>query len=178
MGGGLSVLFRIQLGYPDADLSWMKPLLESGSLRKDILLLNSIMLITMHGTILVFFLTQGLSGTFSNISFLLMIVARGHGIRVYQYVVLLVLLPVQCGHGRCSSGQDLLRRMDRPILPLNALPAAASGSVAGVDYWLVSIVLFIVSVLLGGLNYITTVINLRTRGMKMFRLPLPIGPFS
>ena len=39
-------------------------------------------------------------------------------------------------------------------------------------FWLLSMTLFIVSSLIGGLNYIVTIINLRTKGMTMFRLPL------
>ncbi|HNV99215.1 MAG TPA: cbb3-type cytochrome c oxidase subunit I, partial [Chitinophagales bacterium] len=78
VGGLLSVLFRIQLGYPDADLTWMKPFLgkwisEEGQIVPEFY--NA--LITMHGTILVFFvLTAGLSGTFSNFLIPLMIGAR------------------------------------------------------------------------------------------------------
>ena len=44
----------------------------------------------------------------------------------------------------------------------------------GMDLWLVSMALFIVSSLLGGLNYITTILNMRTKGMSMTRLPLTI----
>ena len=40
--------------------------------------------------------------------------------------------------------------------------------------WLVSLTLFVVSVLLGGINYVTTVLNLRTRGMTLMRMPLTI----
>ena len=43
--------------------------------------------------------------------------------------------------------------------------------------WLVSMSLFIVSALLGGLNYIVTIINLRTKGMSMTRLPLTMWAF-
>jgi cytochrome c oxidase subunit 1 len=43
--------------------------------------------------------------------------------------------------------------------------------------WLVSMVLFIVSALLGGINYVATVINLRTKGMSMTRLPLTVWAF-
>jgi cytochrome c oxidase subunit 1 len=43
--------------------------------------------------------------------------------------------------------------------------------------WTISLVFFVVSVLLGGINYITTVLNLRTKGMTMWRLPLPIWAF-
>jgi cytochrome c oxidase subunit 1 len=42
------------------------------------------------------------------------------------------------------------------------------------DFWIISMALFVVSSLLGGLNYITTILNLRTKGMSMTRLPLTI----
>jgi cytochrome c oxidase subunit 1 len=58
--------------------------------------------------------------------------------------------------------------------PLSALPQAIPGSGLGMTLWLVSMSLFIVSSLLGGLNYIVTIVNLRTKGMAMTRLPLSI----
>jgi cytochrome c oxidase subunit 1 len=61
--------------------------------------------------------------------------------------------------------------------PLSALPQAMPGSGTGMTLWLISMVLFVASSLLGGLNYIVTVINLRTKGMKMLRLPLTIWAF-
>src|SRR5690606_25167232 len=61
--------------------------------------------------------------------------------------------------------------------PLSALPQASSGSGLGMTLWLTSIVLFIISVLMGGLNYISTVINLRTKGMSMTRMPLTVWAF-
>jgi cytochrome c oxidase subunit 1 len=61
--------------------------------------------------------------------------------------------------------------------PLSALPQASTGSGTGMTLWLISLTLFVVSVLLGGINYITTVLNLRTKGMSMWRMPLPIWAF-
>lgn len=61
--------------------------------------------------------------------------------------------------------------------PLSALPQASIGSGAGMTLWLVSLALFVVSVLLGGMNYITTVLNLRTKGMSLWRMPLTIWAF-
>ena len=58
--------------------------------------------------------------------------------------------------------------------PLSALPQAMPGSGLGMDLWLIAIVLFVVGSLLGGLNYIVTILNLRTVGMSMQRLPLTI----
>ena len=61
--------------------------------------------------------------------------------------------------------------------PLSALPQAIPGSGTGMTLWLSSMAVFIASSLLGSLNYIVTVINLRTKGMSMPRLPLTIWAF-
>jgi cytochrome c oxidase subunit 1 len=58
--------------------------------------------------------------------------------------------------------------------PLSALHDASPGSKTGMDLWLISMALFVVSSLLGGLNYIATILNMRTKGMTMTRLPLTI----
>jgi cytochrome c oxidase subunit 1 len=54
---------------------------------------------------------------------------------------------------------------------------AQGGSGMGMTLWLVSMAIFIASSLLGSLNYVVTVINLRTKGMSMTRLPLTIWAF-
>jgi cytochrome c oxidase subunit 1 len=61
--------------------------------------------------------------------------------------------------------------------PLSVLPEAIPGSGMGMTLWLVSMAIFIASSLIGSLNYIVTVINLRTKGMSMTRLPLTIWTF-
>lgn len=61
--------------------------------------------------------------------------------------------------------------------PLSALEVAISGSGLGMTLWLVSMTFFIVSSLLGSINYVTTVINMRTQGMSFTRLPLTIWAF-
>ena len=61
--------------------------------------------------------------------------------------------------------------------PLSALPEAIDGSGLGMTLWLVSMALFIASTLLGGINYITTVVNLRTTGMSFVRMPMTIWSF-
>ncbi|MDQ3536687.1 MAG: cbb3-type cytochrome c oxidase subunit I, partial [Bacteroidota bacterium] len=68
LGMALSVIFRMQLGFPGIQMSWLRPILpqsvtDAGTLDPEYYLA----LVTMHGTIMVFFvLTAGLSGTFSN----------------------------------------------------------------------------------------------------------------
>ena len=78
VGGAMSGLFRMQLGFPDANLEWLRPVLGGwitgdGKLDSEFYLA----LVTMHGTIMVFFvLTAGLSGTFSNFLIPLQVGAR------------------------------------------------------------------------------------------------------
>lgn len=179
LGGFFSLVFRLQLGFPNADLSWLKPLLgewiQNGKLDPEFYLA----MVTMHGTIMVFFvLTAGLSGTFSNFLIPLQIGARDMAsgfLNMLSYwffflssVVMFASLFIETGP---ASGSWVI------YPPLSALPQAMSGSGLGMTLWLTSMALFIVSTLLGGLNYVTTVINLRTKGMTFDRLPLTIWAF-
>lgn len=180
IGGSLSMIFRIQLGFQNVNMSWLKPILgdwisESGKLDPEFYLA----LVTMHGTIMVFFvLTAGLSGTFSNFLIPLQIGARDMAsgfINMLSYwffflsgVIMFISLFIETGP---AGGGWVI------YPPLSALPQAMSGSGLGMTLWLVSMAFFIVSSLLGGINYITTVINLRTRGMSFSRLPLTIWAF-
>jgi cytochrome c oxidase subunit 1 len=174
IGGLLSVLFRIQLGYPDQTFPILEDILgrwaPGGRLDTEFYYA----LVTMHGTILVFFvLTAGLSGTFSNFLIPLQIGARDMAapfLNMLSYwfffsasVVMFSSLFIQTGPA--SGGWTIYP-------PLSALKDAMDGSKTGMDLWLISIALFIVSQLLAGLNYITTILNMRTKGMYMTRMPL------
>jgi cytochrome c oxidase subunit 1 len=176
IGGLFSVLFRLQLGFPGESF----PILETffgeraaGGLIKPEFYYS---LVTMHGTVLVFFvLTAGLSGTFANFLIPLQIGARDMAspfLNMLSYwffflasVVMLSSLFVQTGPA--SGGWTMYP-------PLSALGQAGDGSKIGADLWLISMALFIVSSLLGGLNYISTILNMRTKGMSMTRMPLTI----
>ncbi|MGF1636035.1 MAG: cbb3-type cytochrome c oxidase subunit I [Cyclobacteriaceae bacterium] len=180
IGGFLSIIFRLQLGFPDMDLEWLRPLLgkwitQNGKLDAEFYLA----LVTMHGTIMVFFvLTAGLSGTFSNFLIPLQIGARDMAsgfMNMLSYwffflssVVMFISLFIETGP---ASGGWVV------YPPLSALPQAMSGSGLGMTMWLVAMVFFIVSTLLGGINYITTIINMRTKGMTFSKMPLTIWAF-
>ena len=179
IGGTLSSLFRLQLGWPEGTMEWLTPLLgkwiEGGKLNPEFYLA----LVTMHGTIMVFFvLTAGLSGTFSNFLIPLQIGARDMAsgfMNMLSYWFfflssLIMFFSLFLETGPAASGWTIYP-------PLSALPQAIPGSGMGMTMWLVSMVFFIVSQLLGGVNYVTTVINLRTRGMSMSKLPLTIWAF-
>ncbi len=179
IGGALSSLFRIQLGWPNETMQYLEPVLgkwiEGGKMNPEFYLA----LVTMHGTIMVFFvLTAGLSGTFSNFLIPLQIGARDMAsgfLNMLSYwffflssVVMFISLFLETGPA--SAGWTIYP-------PLSALPQAVPGSGTGMTMWIVAMALFIVSSLLGSINYISTVINLRTAGMSMTKLPLTIWAF-
>lgn len=185
IGAAMSVIFRLQLGFPDADLSWLQPLLGGwididpatgvGKLSPEFYYA----LVTMHGTIIVFFvLTAGLSGTFSNLLIPFQIGARDMASPLlnmlsYWFFLLsgiVMFISLFLNTGPFSGGWTAYP-------PLSELPQASDGSKAGATMWIFSLVLFVVSQLLGGINYITTILNMRTKGMSMFRLPLTIWAF-
>lgn len=176
----MSILFRMQIAWPEESFGIFKFLLgekfaPGGVMRNDIYLA----LVTIHGTIMVFFvLTAGLSGTFSNLLIPLQIGARDMAsgfMNMLSYwmffissVIMVVSLFVESGPA--SAGWTIYP-------PLSALPQAIPGSGLGMTLWLVSMAIFIASSLMGSLNYVVTVINLRTKGMTMTRLPLTIWTF-
>jgi len=176
VGGLFSVIFRLQLGYPDQSFPFLETLLghwaKGGHLNPEFYYA----LVTMHGTVLVFFvLTAGLSGTFANFLIPLQVGARDMAspfMNMLSYwfffmasVVMFSSLFVQTGPA--SGGWTAYP-------PLSALGGASDGSKAGMDLWLIAMALFVVSQLLAGLNYISTILNMRTKGMSMTKLPLTV----
>lgn len=179
IGAFFSVLFRLQLGFPDATFPWLESILGHWAKGGRISAEAYYALVTMHGTILVFFvLTAGLSGTFSNLLIPLQVGARDMAspfMNCLSYwffflasLVMMASLFVQTGPA--SGGWTMYP-------PLSALGDASIGSKIGVDLWLTSMALFVVSQLLGGLNYISTLLNMRTKGMAMTKMPLTIWSF-
>lgn len=180
IGVGMSLLFRMQLAWPEESFGVFKFFLgenyaPGGVMKND----TYLSLVTIHGTIMVFFvLTAGLSGTFSNLLIPLQIGARdmasgfmnmiSYWLFFLSSVIMVSSLFVESGPA--SSGWTIYP-------PLSALPQAIPGSGTGMTLWLVSMAIFIASSLMGSLNYVVTVINLRTKGMSMTRLPLTIWAF-
>jgi cytochrome c oxidase subunit 1 len=147
LGGTLSSLFRLQLGWPESTFEWLQPILgkwiEAGKLNPEFYLA----MVTMHGTIMVFFvLTAGLSGTFSNFLIPLQVGARDMAsgfMNMLSYwfffvsgIIMFVSIFIETGPA--GAGWTIYP-------PLSALPQAMPGSGAGMTMWLVSMALFIVS---------------------------------
>ena len=177
VGTVMAALFRMQLAWPGEGFAIVNFFLgdewaPGGVITPD----KYLGLVTIHGTIMVFWLlTAGLSGTFANLLIPLQVGARDMAsgmLNMLSYwffflatIVLLSSLFVESGPA--SGGWTVYP-------PLSALKLAIPGSGLGMDLWLGAMSLFIVGALLGGLNYIVTVINLRTKGLTMLRLPLTV----
>tara|TARA_B100000965_G_scaffold32587_1_gene24138 strand:- start:477 stop:2261 length:1785 start_codon:yes stop_codon:yes gene_type:complete len=175
----MSVLMRMQIAWPEQPNIIFDFLLgkwaPEGVMDADIYLA----LVTMHGTIMVFFvLTAGLSGTFSNLLIPLQLGARDMASGFLNMVAywlffistVLMVISIFVEAGPAAAGWTIYP-------PLSALEMAQPGSGLGMTLWLVSMAFFIASSLLGSLNYIVTVLNLRTKGMSLTRMPLTIWAF-
>lgn len=179
IGMVMSLLFRLQLAWPNEQFGILETLLgkwgEGGKLNPDFYM----GLVTLHGTIMVFYvLTAGLSGTFSNLLIPLQLGARDMAspfLNMLSYWFFFMSSVVLCTSLFVETGPASAGWTVYP--PLSAVEKAMPGSGLGMTLWLVAIALFIVSALLGGINYISTVLNMRTKGMSMNRMPLTIWAF-
>jgi cytochrome c oxidase subunit 1 len=166
VGMFLSLLMRIHLIWPTAVL----PLV--GEIKPE----TYLALLTMHGTIMVFFvLTTAPQGGFGNYFLPIQIGAPDMAFPVLNmlsfwttfiaFVVILAAFFVTGGaplHGWTG------------YAPLSALPNAGPGQQLGADLWVTSIAIFCVASLMGALNFITTTLDLRAKGMTMMRMPLTV----
>ncbi|WP_346085786.1 cytochrome c oxidase subunit I [Sphingobacterium ginsenosidimutans] len=175
----LSVLFRIQLAWPDKEFPILEVFLgkwaEGGRIKPDFFL----SLVTIHGTVMVFFvLTAGLSGTFSNLLIPYQIGARDMAspfMNMLSYWLFFIASVIMVASFFVESGPASAGWTIYP--PLSAVPTAISGSATGMTLWLVSMVLFVASQLIGGINYVSTILNMRTKGMDLWKMPLTIWAF-
>ncbi len=175
IGGVLAMLMRWQLGWPETPVPGMRwvpePYMFGGIIPPE----TYNMLFTMHATIMIFFAVMPIMiGCFGNFLIPLMIGARDMAFPVLNMlsfwsgavggVVMLAGFFVPGGHA--ASGWTAYA------------PLSASAIYTGVDWgqnlWNISLIIVGASSLMGSINYITTIINLRAPGMTWFRLPLVI----
>jgi len=166
VGMFLSLLMRIHMIWPTASLPFL------GEIKPE----TYLSLLTMHGTIMVFFvLTTAPQGGFGNYFLPIQIGAPDMAFPVLNmlsfwttfiaFMVILAAFFVTGGaplHGWTG------------YAPLSALPSAGPGEQLGADLWITSIAIFCVASLMGALNFITTVLDLRAKGMTMMRMPLTV----
>ncbi|HVF91937.1 MAG TPA: cbb3-type cytochrome c oxidase subunit I [Blastocatellia bacterium] len=173
----LSVLMRLQLAWPNQEFGFLKVIFptaaESGTISPDLYL----SLVTMHGTIMVFFvLTTAPQGGFGNYFLPIQI---GAADMAFPLLNALSFWTTFLALGVMMMAFFAATNTIGPIggwtgyAPLSALgERAGPGQGLGVILWISSIGLFCVASLLGALNFITTMLNMRARGMSLMRLPL------
>lgn len=174
LGASLAGLIRIQLTWPTTQFLFLEKIFPQGYAGGFMAPEFYISLVTMHGTIMIFFFVSlGLVSGFGNYLIPLQVGARDMAFPVlnmlsYWTIVPAILIAAASFFvegGAAGSGWTAYP-------PLSAVPSAAPGSGLGQTLWLFAVALFIVSFTMGGLNYVTTVFNLRAKGMKLLRLPL------
>ena len=174
VGGVLSMLMRLQLAWPSRVWPALEGIFPTGFASGVMAPEFYLSLVTMHGTIMVFFLfTAILTGGFGNFLIPLQIGARDMAfpfLNALSYWVFLLSCIVILGALFATGGAPLGGWT--AYAPLSALPGAGPGQDLGMTLWIVAIALFAVSGLMGGLNYATTLLTMRTKGMSMMRLPL------
>src|SRR5438093_1774866 len=193
----MSVLMRMNLSWPGTKWPIMGTLFPTGAPNGIMTPEFYLSLVTMHGTIMVFFvLTTAPQGGFGNYFLPIQIGADDMAFPFLNMmsfwvtlVGFLVLLTAIFAEGNQAIGAWFSKLGESafgggsgtvgPIggwtgyAPLSALgKVAGPGQGAGVSLWIISIAIFCVGSLLGALNFITTLLNMRTRGMCLMRMPL------
>ncbi|MGB3869194.1 MAG: cbb3-type cytochrome c oxidase subunit I [Flavobacteriales bacterium] len=173
----MSMIFRLQIAFPGESFAFTHFFLGDKWAPNGVLSSSMYLaLVTIHGTLMVFFvLTGGLSGTFSNLLIPFQIGARDMAsgfINMLSFWFFLAASIMMLSSLFVESGPAAGGWTVYP--PLSALPESIPGSGTGMTLWLFSMILFIAGSLMGSLNYIVTVLNLRTKGMRMTRLPLTV----
>ena len=157
----MSWMMRLQLGFPNT-FSFIDPS-------------NYLQFVTQHGMIMVIYLLTALFlGGFGNYLIPLMVGARDMvfpyvnmvSYWVYLFAVLLLVASFFVPGGPTGAGWTLY--------PPQAILRGTPGATWGIILMLVSLAFFIIGFTMGGLNYVVTVLQARTRGMTMMRLPLTI----
>ena len=193
----MSVLMRVNLSWPGSHIKILETLFPTGAPGGVMNPEFYLSLVTMHGTIMVFFvLTTAPQGGFGNYFLPIQIGADDMAFPFLNMmsfwvtlVGFLVLLTAIFAEGNQAIGAWFSKLGESafgggsgtvgPIggwtgyAPLSALgKVAGPGQGAGVSLWIISIAIFCVGSLLGALNFITTLLNMRTRGMSLMRMPL------
>ena len=163
VGGGLSVVMRAQLANPASEIIQPHPYIA---------------FVTMHGTIMVFFVVSFMISGLANFLIPLQIGARDMAypfLNALSYWIavpssLIMVLSFFVPGGAAASGWTAYP-------PLSGVVGGTPYTTWGQTLWILSMALFIASFTMGGLNFLTTILNMRTKGMSLWRLPITIWGF-
>jgi len=175
VGGLLALMVRWELGYPEEPM----PL---GTLFPDAIMPGGVippevynMLFTMHASVMIFLvIIPILAGAFGNFLVPLMIGARDMAFPKLNMLSFWVYLPaglIMAASFFTETGAAATGWTAYP--PLSAVPDY-TGVTLGQTLWIIAVIIAGSSSIMGAVNYITTIINMRAPGMKFFRMPLTI----
>jgi cytochrome c oxidase subunit 1 len=185
LGGLLALGVRAQLGWPHAEIpvigKWLFPGSAGNRMSPDFY--N--MLFSMHATVMIFFvIIPWLTGAFGNFLIPLMIGAPDMAfprLNMMSYwmmwpAFICMLLSFTVFGGAASNGWTSYPTIASIVSPAGQGLASPSnmGSGWGQTLWLISLMCVGVSSMMGSINYITTIINMRAPGMTLFRMPMSV----
>jgi cytochrome c oxidase subunit 1 len=184
IGGSLALLVRTQLAWPHARIPYFQYFWENNAFRMTYESYN--MLFSMHASIMIFFvIIPMLVGAFGNFLIPLMIGAKDMAfpkLNMMSYwfmwpAFIIILLSFFVDGGAPAAGWT-----SYPTLASSTIPVTKGGLLSpfnqssgyGQICWLLALIFVGVSSMMGSINYITTIVNLRTPGMTLFRMPMSI----
>jgi len=175
VGMVLSWLIRIRMVWPSARIPGLDKLSPVGAPGGVMTPEYYLSLLTLHGTLMIFFvLTTAPQSGFGNYFLPLQIGAEDMAfprLNMLSFWITFVGLAVLLSTFFVTDGPPISGWTAYP--PLSAVGSAAGpGEGLGQDLWVISIAIFCIGALLGALNFIATTLDLRTRGMKLMRMPL------
>jgi cytochrome c oxidase subunit 1 len=184
IGGALALLVRLQLGWPNAEVEFFnKMFLRTNGGKMSHEFYNT--LFTMHASVMIFFvIIPMLAGAFGNFLIPLMIGAKDMAfpkLNMMSYwfmwpAFIFIMASFFMDGGAAGAGWTAYPTLSSSTMPpgqgYNSPVAPNSG--LGQTYWLISLIFVGVSSMLGSVNYITTIVNLRAAGMTMYRMPMTI----
>src|SRR6201997_3651288 len=162
----LSLLMRIHLIWPEANIPFI------GHIQPE----TYLSLLTMHGTIMVFFvLTTAPQGGFGNYFLPIQIGAPDMAfpvLNMLSFWTTFVAFVLMLAAFFVTGGAPLHGGPGYP--PLSAVQSTGPGEGLGADLWITSIAIFCAASLMGALNFITTTLDMRAKGMSLLRMPLTV----
>src|SRR5262245_33189448 len=184
VGGILALLVRIQLAWPHAEIPLVGNWFKNNGGRMSESFYN--MLFSMHASVMIFFvIIPFLTGAFGNFTIPLMIGAKDMAfpkLNMMSYWFMwpafaIILSSFFVDGGAAGAGWTSYPTLSNTMMPAgtNSFGSpSAPNSGLGQVLWLLALIFVGVSSMMGSVNYITTVVNLRAPGMTLFRLPMTI----
>jgi cytochrome c oxidase subunit 1 len=176
IAGLMAMLIRLQLAWPNQKWPLLEKLFPEGMAGGVMKPEFYLALVTMHGTLMVFFVvSMTLVSGFGNYLIPLQVGARDMAFPTLNMLSYWAVVPaclIMLASFFVEGGAAQAGWTSYP--PLSAVREAVPGSEWGQTLWLIGMALFIASFTMGGINFVTTILNSRAKGLSMMRLPVLI----